>query len=354
MRPCKIRLSCAALQHNFALIKGHAPQSRIWAVVKANAYGHGLRFAAEALADRADGFAVACLEEAESLSALGLAQPILLLEGLFSWQEAHVARSLQLELVIHRYDQLQWLVECDADYPWRLWIKLDTGMHRLGFAWSDSEALVQRLRKLLPRAQVHALSHLACADEQHDTFTAIQIERFERATASWAAQRSLANTAGLIRYPNSHYDWVRPGIGLYGATELLRGQRAVMHLVSEVISVKQVAVGEGVGYGLDWVAKRPSVLAVVAAGYGDGYPRHAVSGTPVWLAGAAAPIVGRVSMDMLCVDITDHPARDGIQPGTPVELWGDRVPVTQVAQQAGTIAYELLCGITERVHREEG
>ena len=246
MRPCKIRLSRAALQHNFALIKAYAPQCRIWAVVKANAYGHGLRFAAETLADRADGFAVACVEEAESLRALGLAQPILLLEGLFSPQEAQTARSLQLELVIHRYEQLQWLVECDADYPWRLWVKLDTGMHRLCFAWSDSKVLIQRLRKLLPRAQVHALSHLACADEENDRFTPIQIERFERATVPWAAQRSLANTAGLIRYPNSHYDWVRPGIGLYGATDLLRQRQAVMHFLSEVIAIKQVGAGEGV------------------------------------------------------------------------------------------------------------
>ncbi len=353
MRPCRIQLSRAALQRNFDILKRKAPHSRVWAVIKANAYGHGLLWAAEVLAERADGFAVASLEEAEALRAAGFSQPILLLEGLFSATEAALAKALDVALVVHQTAQLRWLAQRAPDHPWMLWIKLDTGMHRLGFDWTLSAEVLSQTRRLLPRAQVHAMSHLACADEPEDDFTDKQVARFEQATAQWPGQRSLANTAGLIRYPESHYDWVRPGIGLYGGTDLCGQCEPVMRLVSEVIAIRQVNAGDGVGYGLSWVAERPSVLAIVAAGYGDGYPRHATSGTPVWLADATAPLVGRVSMDMLCVDVTDHPARDRIQPGVAVELWGGHVPVMQVAASSGTIAYELLCGITERVNREE-
>ncbi len=353
MRPCRIRLSRAALQHNFDLIRARVPSSRIWAVIKANAYGHGLLFAADALSERADGFAVASLEEAEILRAHGFRHPILLLEGLFAQDEVASAQSLDVALVVHRTEQIDWL-RPTAQHAWQLWLKLDTGMYRLGFDWRQAAATRDHIRKVLPHAQVHALSHPACADEVDDDHTALQLKRFQHATVGWPGMRSLANSAALIRYAETHFDWVRPGIALYGATDWLPAACPVMQFASTVIAVKNIAAGEGVGYGLSWRAPQDSLIAIVAAGYGDGYPRHAPSGTPVWVEGAVAPLAGRVSMDMLCIDLTHHPYGDQVRPGSSVELWGERVSVTEVATAAGTISYELLCGITERVHREEG
>ncbi len=355
MRPARVTLSAAALRHNLTLLRQLAPQTRIWAVIKANAYGHGLAFAARALAGRADGFAVATLEEAEQLRGLGINSPILLLEGLYEPAEVTAARQLNLSLVVHTEQQIRWLAEADPHHPWQLWIKLDTGMHRLGFDWREAARVSERVHRLLPGAQCHVMSHLACSDEEEDSFTVVQTERFMKASQVFDGQRSLANSAALIRYPDTHLDWVRPGIALYGATPLLNELKPVMRFESALLSLRWLETGERVGYGLRWRAPRRSLIGVVAAGYGDGYPRHAPDGTPLWVDGARVPLVGRVSMDMLTVDLTDHPQRDALRPGAIVELWGEQVSVAEVAQYAGTIPYTLLCGITRRVHyHEEG
>lgn len=351
MRPCKITLSTTALRDNFAQLKQKAPHAKFWSVVKANAYGHGLSDVAAVLAPYTEGFAVATFEEAAQLRGEGIEHPILLLEGLFSPEEAKDAKALNVHLVVHQPLQLDWLAQF-PDTPWQLWLKLDTGMHRLGVPTQAFGPFFQAVKASLPYAKLHAMSHLSCADEPKDAMTLKQLEVFNQLTDPLGIPRSLANSAALIRYPQTHFDWVRPGIALYGATELLDTLKPVMTFQSEVIARKTVPAGACVGYGCAWQALVPRQIAVVAAGYGDGYPRE-VQQAQVWIAGAFAPVVGRVSMDMLTIDVTEHPRQADIRPGTPVELWGEHIPIMQVAKWANTIPYTLLCGIHQRVHREK-
>ncbi len=351
MRPCRVFISESALIHNLKLLRKMAPQSHFWCVVKADAYGHGLEIVAEALAPHTEGFAVATLAEAVCLREQGIKQPILLLEGLYERAELQTARALDVHLVVHQPQQLDWLARL-PEHPWQIWLKVDTGMHRLGVPVSAFSAFYQAVRAALPRARLHVMSHLSCADEPQDAYTSIQFEQFQAASAALNVPRSLANSAALIRYPHTHFEWVRPGIALYGATSWLQDSQPVMRFQSEVIARKTVSAGACVGYGCSWRATQTRQLAVVAAGYGDGYPRE-VKQAQVWLAGAKAPVVGRISMDMLTIDITAHPQNEQIHPGTQVELWGTHIPVTQVAQWADTISYTLLCGIQQRVRREK-
>ena len=352
MRPARISLDLDAAHHNLKHAKALLGEQPLWAVIKANGYGHGLVWAAHAFS-AADGFAVAAVDEAVVLREAGFQHPILVLEGLFAIDEAAVADALNLDLVVHDPQQVDWLAAHAPHAPWRLWIKLDTGMHRLGVAEQGCDHFVETLAQRLPRAQLHLMTHFACADND-PAFTTLQRHRFE-ACLDTCRNRvkavSLANSAALIQAPETRVGWARPGIMLYGATPLDTSLRPVMHFHSALIAVKSLHTGEGVGYDLTWRAQRPSLIGIVAAGYGDGYPRHARNGTPVWVAGAQVPLIGRVSMDMLSVDLTDHPQRDRLGIGSPVELWGQHVPVWRVAHHAGTIAYELLCGITARVRR---
>ena len=325
------------------------------AVIKANAYGHGLVPAARALG-LTDGFAVARLEEGLALRAAGLANPVLLLEGVFSPGQLAVAAQQRFDIMVHSFEQLE-LLEGRADGgPLSAWIKVDTGMNRLGFRVEQFAAAWERLRRVPNVTPDPTLvTHLACADEVDDPRTSAQLRAFEEITAGRGGARSIANSAGLFAWPASRADWVRPGIALYGVSPFPAGTgrelglRPAMTLRTQVIAVREVRSGETVGYGGTWRASRPTRIAVVAAGYGDGYPRGVGSGTPVLVGGHRAHVVGRVSMDMLTVDVTSLP---GVVPGDEVVLWGEGLPVEEIALHAGTIPYELICGVSQRVHLE--
>ena len=345
----------AALRHNLDRIRATAPASRVMAVVKANAYGHGLVPAAKALA-QTDGFAVARLEEGLALRAAGLTNRILLLEGVFSPAQLAAAAQQRFDLMVHSADQLEMLEARAGTEAISAWIKVDTGMNRLGFRaeqFGEAYGRLRRVANVVPDPTL--VTHLASADDRRDPKTGEQMRVFAAATAGLSGARSIANSAALLAWPDTRADWVRPGIMLYGVSPFPSGTgaglglRPVMTLQSEVIAVKDVRAGETVGYGGAWRAARETRVAVVAAGYGDGYPRSVESGTPVLVNGHRAPLVGRVSMDMITVDVTDLP---GVATGDPVVLWGEGVPVEEVARHAGTIPYELICGVSQRVQHE--
>lgn len=349
-------IDTAALRHNLASVRMRAPASRVMAVVKANAYGHGLVEVARAL-DGADSFAVARVEEGLLLRAAGVSKPIVLLEGVFDREQLAAAAAAGFELVVHLPEQVQMLRTLEPAVPLCVWLKLDTGMNRLGLkgaAFSSAWNELGSLRAV--RQPVGLMTHLAAADEAQHALTLQQLQRFETATAAMPGPRSIANSAGLLNFPGAQADWVRPGLLLYGVSPIAAtcgadyGLRPVMTLHSRVIAVKDVAVGERVGYGGTWVAARPTRLAVAAVGYGDGYPRSVEAGAPVLVNGERAALAGRVSMDMIGIDVTDLKRRANL--GDPVLLWGPQLPVEEIAQLAGTIPYELLCGITQRVAAE--
>lgn len=354
MRPLVASIDLTAIRHNHALAKRCAPGRQAFAVVKANAYGHGVREVVTVLHDVADGFAVASLEEAAEVRALHGEARILLLEGCFEALEYQFAAQLGLDVVLHSEQQAQQLLAASLSRPLNLWLKLDSGMHRLGF----SAAALREWHGLLQGAaqvgELNLLSHFACADERGHELTEQQLESFLDLLDLNFAQRSLANSAAILTIPAAHMDWLRPGIMLYGATPCADlsaaelGLRPAMSLTAQLIACREVAPGEGVGYGGGWRATRPSRIGTVSCGYADGYPRHAPSGTPVLLRGQRVPLVGRVSMDLLTVDLTDLP---GAALGDAVELWGAQLPVDEVARAAGTIGYELLSKVTARVPR---
>jgi alanine racemase len=321
------------------------------AVVKANAYGHGLVPTALALSD-ADAFAVARLEEGIALRAAGIRQPIVLLEGVFGHAQLREAAHHGFELVVHEPGQIAVLEEFAGPQRFVLWVKIDTGMNRLGFRVEDFPAAYTRLQHLRSKPlELRALTHLARADERDCEMTAEQIERFRRATARLNLVTSIANSAGTLAWPAARGDWVRPGLALYGVspfvgqTGVALGLQPVMSLQTTVIALRRVPRGEAVGYGSAWRAERESRVAILAAGYADGLPRSLETGTPVRIGASLAPLVGRVSMDMIAVDVTDVPAAVG----DTCMLWGPELPVENVAARAGTIAYELLCGVSQRV-----
>ena len=344
-----------ALRHHLKLIRARARGARIIAVVKANAYGHGLVGTALALGE-VDAFAVARLEEGLALRAAGIATRILLLEGVFTAAQLDDAAHERLDLVVHDPTQIELLARSGSADRFALWIKVDTGMNRLGFAPGDFAAALARIRALAPAArELRLMTHLACANERDERTTRQQLQRFREATADLSYETSIANSAGVLGDVPVECDWVRPGIALYGASPLLGvsaaslGLRPVMTLTSSVIAVRRVRRGESVGYGATWTAQRDSRVAVIAAGYGDGVHRSLADGTPVLVGGRRAPLVGRVSMDMLAVDVTDLP---DVRVGTASVLWGENLPVDEIAHQAGTIAYELLCSVSQRVPLE--
>lgn len=348
-RPAKAFISLPALRHNLQTVKKMAPNSKVLAVLKANGYGHGIARVAHQF-NCADGFGVACIEEAIILRQKGFLHRILLLEGLFSEAEIPLVYQHRLDLVIHSKHQLDWLLASHYEGKIHVWIKVDTGMHRLGFNPEEVDSVIAKLEHSPKQFQIHLMSHLASADES-ESFTLKQIACFDDASKPYAYPKSLCNSAGLQRFKQAQYEWVRPGIMLYGAGHPLLSQHSlkpVMRLVSEITSLKKVPKGESVGYGNTWQAPRDTYIGVVAIGYGDGYPRHAPSGTPVLIKGQRVPIVGRVSMDMVCVDLTEMAGQVHI--GEEAILWGDAaLSVDEVADCAGTIGYELLCGVTQRV-----
>jgi alanine racemase len=344
-----------ALRHNLRTIRERARGARVMAVVKANAYGHGLIPTALALAE-ADAFAVARLEEGLALRAAGITQPIVLLEGVFAPEHLLEAARHGFDLVVHDPLQIELLEEFTGTSRFMLWIKIDTGMNRLGFRPEDFPAALERVQRLQPAPlEIRLLTHLARADERDDAMTREQLGRFKEATDGLDYAMSVANSAGLFGDVRLGCDWVRPGLALYGGSpfedrsvaEL--GLHPVMSLETSVIATRKVLAGETVGYGGTWRAPRDSVIAIVAAGYGDGIARNLPPGTPVLVDGQRAPLVGRVSMDMIAVDVSKL---NGVHVGTPVVLWGIGLPVEEIARYAATIPYELLCGVSQRVPLE--
>lgn len=354
-RPVLARIDLKALQHNLARVKQLAPGSRVMAIVKADAYGHGLQITCDALND-ADSFGMLDLADAISLRSSGITVPICLLEGFFSADEIPQIARYKLEPVIHSSWQLDMLQAIQQELNLSVWLKIDTGMHRLGFEPAEFKQLEARLSGFKCVQQVSVMSHLANADSQEIASTADQLRLFQQATSETGCLRSLANSAAIVAHPDCHFDCVRPGIMLYGSSPFAEKTagvldlKAVMSLQSEIISIKHLRKGDAVGYGSTWICPEDMRVAVVACGYGDGYPRHAPAGTPVLVAGKLTELIGRVSMDMITVDLRGI---DDAKTGSPVELWGRDVAVDTVAEMSGTIAYELLCGVTARVKRQE-
>jgi alanine racemase len=348
-RPIRANLDSAALAHNLQVARGHARQARIWAVLKANAYGHGLLRVARALQD-ADGFAVLDLNEALSLREAGIVQPILMLEGFFAPADLDVMAMHEITSVVHNADQIRMLELAHLTRPIDVFLKMNSGMNRLGVMPDRYHAAHRSLRELTAVRGISLMTHFADADGPRGI--AEQLARFTAATAALPGERSVANSPTLLRYPEATLDWVRPGIMLYGSSPFPEesadalGLRPVMTLASEVIAVQALAPGDRVGYAGTFVADRPMRIGVVACGYADGYPRQAPTGTPVIVAGSRTRLVGRVAMDMITVDLTDLPQT---RVGTPVTFWGQGLPVDEVATAAGTIAYELLCALALRV-----
>lgn len=347
-------IDSSALRANLRTLRGRAHGAHVMAVVKANAYGHGLVQTALALPE-ADGFAVARLGEALALREAGVMQPILLLEGVFDAAQLAIAARMSFDIVIHHPEQLA-LLEQQAARDFVVWLKVDTGMNRLGFRVEDAPEALRRLRALHPAVrEIRLLTHFASADEVDSPANALQLERFSSIARTAGLATSLANSAALLTLPQARGQWVRPGLALYGGSPLPGvtaaelGLRPAMTLETTVIATRRVLAGETVGYSGAWRAGRESRIAILAAGYGDGLLRSLPSGTPVLIGGGRVPMAGRVSMDMLAVDVTDRP---DVSVGHAAVLWGPGLPVEEIARLAGTIPYELLCAISQRVPLE--
>ena len=344
-----------ALRHNLSVARRRAPRSNLMAVLKADAYGHGLLPVAHELADSADAFAVSCLEEALPLRLAGLGHRIVLLEGFFDADELGTFAARRLDAVIHQPWQIEALSQADITAPIDCWLKVDTGMGRLGFLPGDAPAALDRLRRLPAVGCVRWMTHLASADEPDSPVTEAQLGRFGALAGSSAvaAEATAANSAATLHGREAHADWVRPGIMLYGASPFADAQihprlRPVMTLEAALISVKRLPAGHGVGYGARFVCPEAMPVGVVSIGYGDGYPRQAPDGTPVHVNGQRCPVIGKVSMDMVCIDLRNAPQA---RVGDTVTLWGGAPLATEIAGHCGTISYELFCQLTPRVQR---
>lgn len=355
-RATQASIDLSALRHNLQRVKQLAPQSKVIAVIKADGYGHGLVRVAKAL-DEADSFGVASLDEALQLRSKNIRKTVVLLEGVFEASEFSKAGLQNAEVVIHHIAQLDMLEEyartaSNAASRISVWLKVDTGMHRLGFPPDIVQIAWQRLQAIPLVKEVYLMTHLANADDLNDNTTEKQLQAFDAATQGLQAPKSIANSGGIIGWSTSHADYVRAGIMLYGVTPFNTGTgldhdlKPVMTLSSELIAVNFLKKGSPIGYGGTYVCPDDMNVGVVAIGYGDGYPRHAKSGTPVLVNGQRTQLVGRVSMDMICVDLSGQP---DAKVGDPVILWGEGLPVEEVARSADTIGYELLCHVTQRV-----
>ncbi|OGT61038.1 MAG: alanine racemase [Gammaproteobacteria bacterium RIFCSPHIGHO2_12_FULL_45_12] len=354
-RPARLIIDLGALKHNLGRVRALAPNAAIMAMVKANAYGHGILPVAQALTE-ADALGVACLEEAGVLREAGVRQPIVLMEGLFHPDELPDAVRYQVALVLHHMPQIEMLEAASGIPPFQVWLKLNTGMCRLGIEPSEVLAVYQRLQAAnTVKKPIGLMTHFALADNCDSQTTSEQQRLFLEITQGLTGPRSLANSAAILAWPETHADWVRPGLMLYGASPfpnqagIQHDLRPVMTLSSQLIAVNRVPQGAKVGYGGTWLAPETMSVGVVGAGYGDGYPQFAPNGAPVLVNGEVCPLVGRVSMDMLTVDLRAQP---NAKPGDPVLLWGEDLPVERVAEATHTSAYELLARMTVRPARE--
>lgn len=346
-------INLSAIRHNLARVRSYAPRSRVMAVVKANAYGHGIIPVARMLEDSgADALAVACLDEGLALREAGIRLPLILLEGVLSAEESQAAIAERMVVVVHAAWQIELLKELATSIPPQFWIKLDSGMHRLGFPCDDATALWSIVEQYPEWGFQGWMTHLACADQKENSMTPRQIARFKGALKGLPGELSIGNSAGLIAWPGARSDWVRPGLMLYGASPFSNqtaydlALRPAMQVKSRIIAIHSLAAGEPVGYGAAWTSTRPTRIGVVAAGYADGVRRALPSGTPLLVNGQRASIIGRVSMDMIVVDLHGIPAA---RVGDDVVLWGKSPAVEEIASCAGTLAYELFCGLNNRV-----
>ncbi len=353
-RPTRLHIDTDALVHNVQRVKQCAPGKKIIAMVKANAYGCGISSVVPHLEAHVDAFGVACLEEALMIHALKMTRPCVLFQGVFSADEYRVAAEYGMQCVIHTPQQLAWLLLQPLSHPLSVWVKIDTGMHRLGLSMSEAHEVLSALRACAWVNKVGIMTHLACADTVDHALNQQQWSVFSQFPASADLERSMANSAAILTQPSMHCEVVRPGIMLYGVSPFSNQSacdldlKPVMRLNSVVSALHHFAANVSIGYGGDWVTPRASTIGIVPIGYGDGYPRHIEPNTPVFIHGQRVPIVGRVSMDMMTVDLTDCPLA-GV--GDLVELWGPHLPVEEIAQSAHTIGYELLCQVSPRVRR---
>lgn len=348
-----IELNITALRHNACRARKFAPEAKLMAVIKANAYGHGLILAANYLAQYVDAFAVARIDEAVRLREANVQRRTLVLQGFSSLDELKLMQRYQLEAVIHTKQQVDIFETASLPYMPAIWIKIDTGMNRLGFRPEQFATVLQRLRQCSGvHTEINFMTHFANADDLQDKKTSQQLQLFNDTTKNYSGAKTSANSAAIVAWPEAHQDWVRPGLMLYGVSPILQQTAQqqelvpVMNLYARIIAIKQLKKGETVGYGGTWLAAKNTSIAVVSIGYGDGYPRHAKQGTPVLINNQRVPLVGRVSMDMITVDITEHA---DIKLGDQVLLWGEGLPVEEIAACTDTIPYTLLCGITRRV-----
>jgi alanine racemase len=353
-RPVLASIDTAALQHNLSRVRQLSPAAKVMAIVKADAYGHQLLPVCRALSGT-DAFGLLDLADAISLRNAGFTQPICLLEGFFTTEEISLIAANNLETVIHSSWQLDELQLIKEELNLSVWLKVDTGMNRLGFPVLQFSDAVNRLSAMSCVGRVSIMSHLASADVRDSMTTGKQLKDFLNITDPCSLDRSLANSAAILAHTDCHFDWVRPGIMLYGSSPFAESSAAdldlkpVMTLESEIISIKECKKGDAVGYAGAWTCPEDMPVAVIACGYGDGYPRHAPTGTPVMVAGQKTQLIGRVSMDMITVDLRGI---NNAEVGSAVELWGSEISIDEVAKRSETIAYELLCGITARVSRK--
>ena len=355
MQAVTAQINTQALRHNLAVVRSHAPGAKVVAVVKANAYGHDLLTVARTLHD-VDAYAVARIEEALTLRSGGIVKPVIMLEGFFSAEDLPVLAANNLQTAVHSWEQLEALERAELPQPIRAWMKLDTGMHRLGVRPEEVTEFYARLSACKNVVQpFNLMTHFSCADELDKPTTRQQIEVFQRIAANHPGECAMANSAAVLAWKEAHADWIRPGIMLYGISPFPdkvgsdHGLQPVMTLKSNLIAVREAKAGESVGYSANWTAERDTRLGVVAMGYGDGYPRMAPNGTPVLINGRIVPTAGRISMDMMSVDLGPG-ATD--QVGDEVILWGEGLPVERVAEHVGTIPYELVLKLTHRVNLE--
>ncbi len=349
------RIDLEALRRNYQTARGRAGGAQVMAVVKADGYGHGIGPVVSALDGLAPKFAVACLEEARAIRETGLGHPVVLLQGVHAGNDIEECARNGFEPVFHSFQQLEWLERSDARPAF--WLKVNSGMNRLGIHPDELAGAMSRLHTMnADQGLLGFVTHFACADDPDSTMTAQQTSVFEQATSAFPGlMKSVANSAAHFLPDQPMFDWSRPGIMLYGGSPMVGrtgpelGLEPVMSLEAPLISTRMVPAGESVGYGASWVADRDTRMGMVAIGYGDGYPRHAGTNTPAAINGQRIRLIGRVSMDMLAVDLTGAP---GAKEGDTVELWGSTVGVDEVAACAGTISYELLTGITGRVPRQ--
>lgn len=354
-RPVIASIDNTALQHNLTRVRQLAPEAHVMAIVKADAYGHDLLISSRAL-KTADSIGLLDLDDAITLRKAGFTQPICLLEGFFEADEIPLIAINKLEPVIHSHWQLDVLESIQDELELSAWLKVDTGMNRLGFAAAEFKEIMARLSSTQCINRISLMSHLANADCLENLGTAEQLRTFIDTTESVNLPRSLANSAAILAHPECHMDWVRPGIMLYGSSPFEETSaddldlKPVMSLQSKIISIKQCSKGDAIGYGSTWICPEDMSVAVIACGYGDGYPRHAPAGTPIMVAGQTTQLIGRVSMDMITADLRGI---NNAVVGSTAELWGEDISVDTVARMSGTIAYELLCGVTARVKRQE-